>query len=364
MKKRVLHFITGLEVGGAETFLLRILPHLQKDVDNRVACLLGRGPIGKQLEAAGVPVTYLELRGVLDFGIISRYRQLIRTFKPDIQVNYLIHADIFGRIFGKLFGIPRILSSQRGSLENWEFLRSVDRLTSGLVDRYLFQTEAAYKEISQKLGLPRSKMTVIPNAINTELYSKPVDTAKLRQELGLTETQRVVLYVGRLRPGKGIEYLLKAFESIHSQQPNATLLIVGEGDHGPTLKGIIENYRSKAAIHFLGKRGDVRELLAISDIFVLPTLGEGMSNAIMEAMAAGIPIVTTDIPQNKELVAETALLVPIKDSSRIATAVNNLLSDPKQAKKLGEAAAERIATNFSIGAVQKKLHDLFLTVSP
>lgn len=156
-KKKILHLISGLEIGGAETQLLRILPELQKYHESRVCCVRGHGPIGKQLEEKGVPVHYLEFCGLLDLGVIYRFYKVIQEFQPDILATYLIHADLYGRVLGRLFGIKTIVSSKRGLLLQWEWLAFFDRLTKGLVTHYLVQTEKAKKEWMERLRLPNEK---------------------------------------------------------------------------------------------------------------------------------------------------------------------------------------------------------------
>ena len=135
-KKKILHLITGLEIGGAEMMLLKTLPRMQEDFDNRVCCIRGHGPIGKKLEKAGVPVYYLNLKNIFDLGIILRFKKIIKEFQPKILVTYLIHADLFGRIFGRIFGIKKITCSVRVKLVQWKYfpLLIIDGLTSFLVN--------------------------------------------------------------------------------------------------------------------------------------------------------------------------------------------------------------------------------------
>jgi hypothetical protein len=108
-KKKILHLISGLDIGGTETQLLRVLPELQIYHENYVCCVRGHGPIGKQLEKKGVPVQYLEFKNILDLGVIYRFYKSIEKIQPDILVTYLIHADLYGRVFGRLFGVKKIV---------------------------------------------------------------------------------------------------------------------------------------------------------------------------------------------------------------------------------------------------------------
>lgn len=369
-KKRILHLITGLEVGGAEMMLLKTLPQLQSSFDNCVCCIVGRGPMGKRLENVGIPVFYLDLRPISIFGSILCFRSIIKDFRPDILVTYLIHADLFGRIFGRLFGIKKIICNQRGKLLQWEFLRRVDYVTKSLVTKYIVQTKVAQRELMQKLRLPEERFIVIPNAIDTEEFNFEMDYGKKQAALSLKSDDMVITCVSKLRRGKGHEYLLEAFESLSLrgseataaiQSPHLKLLIVGDGEQKEKLFKQVTSYTSKSNILFLGNRSDIKEILKISDIFVLATEGEGMSNAIMEAMASGLTVITTDIPENRELVEHerTGILVPTEDSSSLAKAIEDLLGDGQRRKNLGENSKRNISKNFGAEIVVSKLTGFF-----
>lgn len=364
MKKRILHLITGLEIGGAEMMLLKTLPKLQGDFDSRVCCIRGHGPMAEKLIEAGIPVYFLDLKHPLDLGIISRFRDIIREFRPDILVTYLIHADLFGRIFGRIFGIKKIICNQRGKLLQWEFLRFIDRATKFLVTKYIVQTEIAKQELMKKLCLPEEKFVVIPNAIDISEFNFEVDSAKKRAEIGIWSNDMIITCVSKLRRGKGHEYLLEAFESIFQRRQNTHLLIVGDGEKKDELTHQISTYQSKSHIHFLGNRDDVKELLKISNIFVLATEGEGMSNAIMEAMAAGIPIITTNTPENHALIKNgtTGILVPLKNSTVLTEAIEWLITDPAFRKHLGDTTHASVKDHFNLPVVIEKIRKFLETI--
>ena len=356
-KKKILHLITGLDVGGAEMMLLKTLPKIQTDFDNRVCCIMGHGPIGQKLKTAGIPVYYLDLKNIFDFSVILKFKKSVKNFQPDILVTYLIHADLFGRMLGKIFGIKKIVCSQRGSLLQWEYLRFFDRLTRFLVTKYIVQTETAKKDLMRKLRVAENKFVVIPNGIDTEGFNFEINVKDKKSELKINPKNINIICVSKLRDGKGHKYLLKAFEESYNKNKNVNLMLVGDGEKREKLLDQIENYESKNNIYFLGDRSDVKEILKISDIFILPTLGEGMSNAIMEAMASGLPIITTDIEVNKELIEnnKTGILIPIKNIHEISVSVEKLISDPNYANSLGMRAKEKIYSDFSIDIIDFKI---------
>lgn len=363
-KKKILHLITGLEIGGTEIMLLKTLPYLQSNFDNHVCCITGQGPIGKQLQESGVEVSYLNLKNILDISIIWRFRKIIREFQPDILVTYLIHADLFGRIFGRIFRIKKIICNQRGKLLQWEFLRIIDWSTKFLVTKYIVQTKTARQELMKTLRLPKEKFEIIPNLINIKEFDFDRERDTKRESLDLNPADIVITCVSKLRRGKGHEYLLKAFEELYAHHSNIRLLIVGDGEQKEKLLEQIEYYQSKSAISFLGNRDDVKEILSISDIFVLPTLGEGMSNALMEAMSTGIPVITTDLPENRELITngETGILIPTKDPSAIIKAIEGIINDEEQRSILRRNAKKSILENFDSEVIIDRLKKFYFSL--
>lgn len=356
-RKKILHFVSGLEVGGTETQLLRIVPLLQEDLDNRVCCFSGRGPIGKLLEEKGVKVYYLDFKGRRDVFVYWRFGQVLREYKPDILVTYLIHCDLIGRFLGRIFGVKKIVCSQRGSLLQWEFLRFFDRLTTFLVTKYLVQTEVAKLELSKKLAIPEDRFFTIPNGIDLNEYDFPLDQEKKKLELGIPIENNNIVCVSKLRRGKGHKYLLGAFENLYKERQDINLLIVGDGEKRNDLNDQIKDYRSKSNIYFLGDRNDVKEILRISDIFVLPTLGEGMSNALLEAMASRKAIITTDIPQNKEMLTDgiSAIFVPKNNSVKITDSLLLLISNTGLEKELANNAYTSADKVFSINTIKRRV---------
>jgi len=359
MKKKILHIITGLELGGAETNLSRIIPSLEKEFENRVCCLIGRGPKGKILENNKIPVYYLHIGNIFDFfnpRIIFGFRKIIKDFRPDVVETYLIHADIFGRIWGKIFGIKKIICNHRGSLLQWQWLSFVDKMTSFLVTKYVFQTPSAQKEISKRLNIAIKKTVVIPNVIDLKDFDFDIDKNKKTRELGIKDGNINIVSVSNLREGKGIKYLIEAFNDTFLRgYENINLIIVGDGDQEPILQNQADISESKDNIYFPGKRTDVLEILKICDIFILPTLYEGMSNAIMEAMASGLPIITTNIDVNRDLVKNSGILVPVADSQAICDNIIKLLEDPEERKRLGERALNEIKNNYSLDIISVKI---------
>lgn len=353
---KVLHLITGMAVGGAEKMLLKLVPRMEGAlVENRVCVIKGRGQLGAELEKTGIPVVYLDLKAAIDLSPVLRFKRLADEFNPDILVTYLIHADLFGRIFGRAFGIKKLVCYQRGSLLNWEFLRQFDRLTKALVTKYITQTETAKKELKAALRIDGRKIAVVGNAVDMRAFDFPMDTSAKKRSLGLNPGNKNIVCVGNLREGKGHQYLLDAFEELYLRHfSGVNLLVAGDGRKKQNLLALIRPFTSQANIHFLGNRDDIHEILRISDVFVLPTLYEGMSNAIMEAMASKVAVITTDIPVNAELAGDTAILVPVRNSVKLADAMEMLLRNDALRQDLAERAYHKISSEYSLDVIVQK----------
>jgi glycosyltransferase involved in cell wall biosynthesis len=197
---------------------------------------------------------------------------------------------------------------------------------------------------------------VIPNGIDVDFYNNLERDWNLRRGLGIEDNNFAIICVSNLHINKGHEYLLEAFENIYKENKNVKLLIVGDGNEKESLLKKSRNYQSKNDILFLGKRADIPRLLKISDIFVLPTLFEGMSNAIMEAMVSGLAVITTDIPENKCLIknSENGILVPIKNASVIKDALIQLIKNKDLRTIIASSAKNYAKKSFSIDIIIKK----------
>lgn len=347
--------------------LLRMLPLLSDKFEHHVITLRELGELAPQFVEKGIPVTTIRWNGFLD---IAGYRRLfaeVRQLAPDVTITYLFHADMVGRLFLQRSISAPVIPFLRTTYNHPKYLiaRLFEMATKHFVPRYLANSEAVKNFYISEIGVPAEKITVIPNGIDTDFFDSIASDPDLRKSLGIIPDDFVIVCVANLHPNKGHKYLLEAFEQIHVSPPiqvgqlqkGLKLLLIGNGTERENLARQVAGYRSKKNITFLGRRTDVPQLLKISDCFVLPTLFEGMSNAIMEAMASGLPVITTDIPENNELIenGKTGILVPMKDSPSLAKAIEDLLDDGQLRKNLGENSKRNISENFDTEIIVSKL---------
>lgn len=346
-KKRIIHIIQSLGNGGCENMLLRTLPLLDT-FDHTIITLKNPGDLAPKFIDAGVKVKTTRW---------PQLRKQVLLESPDIIITYLFHADMLGRIFLRMKNTP-VIPFLRTTYNHPKYLiaRILEWITKPLVNQYLANSVAVKDFYIKHIGVHPEKITVIPNGIDIEYFDSITPNPDLQKSLSIAPSDFVIICVANLHINKGHHYLLEAFEVCNLK--NAKLLIVGDGDEKENLLHQIENYQNKENIIFLGRRTDVPQLLRISNLFILPTLFEGQSNAIMEAMASGLPIITTDIPENQSLIKNniSGILVPTQDSKAITRAINTLIIDEGLSNTLGKGGKEFLEQNLSLKASVNSFH--------
>ncbi len=278
--------------------------------------------------------------------------RVIRREKIDIVHANLYAGETFGRLAAVLTGTP-VVTHKRGmpfkSRKPQNIL--VDLLLNLCSSRIIVVNHAIRRQLQRLHHLPAARFSVIYPGIDPALWSRPDAraVAALRRTLGL-DGKQVVTTVGRLRPIKGQRYLLEAVPQILRECPEARFLFVGHGVEEAVLRQQAGALGVDGATHFLGSRADVRELLAVSDVFVMPSLSEASPVALMEAAFCGVPSVATNVGGIPEIVreGETGLHVPPRDAGAIASAVVSLLSEPDRRLRMSKAAVERAHSTFDI----------------
>ncbi|MFA9261881.1 MAG: glycosyltransferase [Undibacterium sp.] len=355
-KKKVFHLIQSLGNGGCENMLLRTLP-LLSDFEHTIITLKEPGELAPKFLSAGIRVETIRSRQILHPAGILRLRKFILNTSPDIVITYLFHADFLGRL--ALLGttnatvIP-FLRTTYNHPRYW-IARLFEWLTKPLVRHYLANSEAVKDFYIRHIGVASERITVIPNGIDTAYFDQLAPDLELRAALSLSPDDFVIICVANLHPNKGHRFLLEAFESLRLEFPKTKLLLIGDGEERENIEAMTRALHSKDAIRLLGRRNDVPALLKLSDLFVLPTLFEGQSNAILEAMAADVPVITTDIPENRCIIKDsiTGLLVPKNDSAAIAGALRKLLSDTTFRKSLTDNAHDTIRDHHSLSSIRE-----------
>ena len=365
---RVLYLITELNVGGAERSLARLLAGLDRArFVPTVACLYGSdSPVADDIRALGIPVHDLVMRHKWRWDAFWRLYRLLRRERPAILHTFLFHANIPGRVVGRLAGAPIVISGERtmGMESRWRYF--LNRITQGLADRVVCVSQQVADFCVERVGIPRAKVVVIPNGVDLGSPGKwsRVGRTLLRREargaLGLPADRALVGAVARLDPVKRLDVLLRALALLE----DVPAVIVGYGPEEGRLKALAGQLGIADRVVFAGHQRDVRPWLAALDVFVLPSDWEGMSNALLEAMASRLPVVATATGGTPDVVldGQTGFLVPPGDAPALARAIDVFLQDPELRERMGRAGRRRVVEHFSVGQMVERTQALYASL--
>lgn len=361
---KVMLLTVGLDVGGTEAHVLELASRLAPGRYRVTVCgLKSGGSLAGELRARGIPVVTLGGRGKLDARVVVRFAGLVRRERPDVIHAFLFRANLLARVVGKLCRVPVVISSYH----ELELLRArryalLDRLTWHWSAAMSCCSDAVRAFILSRVGGDAARYVTLPFGVDPGRFREGPGTD--RRELGLPSEGPVIGTVCRLvEPTKGLSVLLQAFAELTGKpgQESCRLLIVGDGPARGQLECLASRLGIVRQVLFAGLRRDVPRLLPLLDVFVLPSLYEGFGIAILEAMAAGRPVVATAVGGVPEFVrsGETGLLVPPDDPAALARAIQEVLARPAWAATLARRARDSVRSRFAIDAVVRQHEDLY-----
>ena len=354
-KIRIALCITDLDLGGAERCLTQLALNIDRQRFEPVVYCLGPRPTREKasclspLEAAGIEVHCLDGRGIRQFlKVEGCLKRLLAAQSPQVIQTFLFHANILGRIAARRAGVKVVVSGIRVAERQKRWHLWLDRLTQSKVDRYVCVSRSVAEFSASEGGLPKEKLVVIPNGIALEPYAdcQPADLTALGIEAG----RRVVTFIGRLEPQKGVNWLIETAQAWLKQCPDGELLIVGEGPLEKSLKAACQATGIAQRVHFAGWRGDIPEILASSALLVLPSIWEGMPNVMLEAMASCRPVVAADVEGVRELLGPNwqQQTVSPGNTQAFVSKVVGFLQNPTAGTVLGEQNRRRVEENFTL----------------
>lgn len=350
---RILLLSTSMGMGGADQQLLSAAETLrERGWDARILSLTTLGPMGLQARTRGIPTDSLEMpRGVPDPRGMLRLARLIRSWRPQILHSHMVHANLMARLLRPLVPVPVLISTIH-SIQAGGRLRLLGyRWTDRLADCTTIVSEAAAERYVTAGAVSPDRLRVIPNGVDTARFRPlPEARAGMRRELGLSAAF-TWLAVGRFELAKDYPNMLAAFAAVVARRPDSVLLLVGRGSLQSQAEELVESLGLREQVRFLGVRRDVPELMSAADGYVLSSAWEGMPVVLLEAGAAGLPIVATAVGGNGEVVreGETGFVVPPRDSAALAAAMLRLAALPsEQRRALGDRGREHIETRYAL----------------
>lgn len=375
---KVLHIITRLIKGGAQENTLLTVLNLDKA---RYQTALVSGPsIGSEGEIETkarrlganltiIPELVREISPTADLKALWKLYRFIKKGKYDVVHTHSSKAGVVGRLAARLAGVSVIIHSPHshvfygyyGSLLSLVFVW-IEKILALFTDRIFTLTGIGKREHIQYRVGPPSKFTVVYSGVPLEPFlNVKLERNHKRQEFDLNEDDMVCIFVARLAPVKGHQYLVSAIPGVLEAVPYARFVLVGDGELREELEQQALSLGVKDSIVFTGLRDDVPELLAMSDLFVLSSINEGMGRVLVEAMAVGLPTVDTRVGGVPDVVVDgkTGFLVPPRDSNALANAIIRLLKDEDMRQRMGEAGRRRVDPAFGVEAMVSKIESVY-----
>jgi glycosyltransferase involved in cell wall biosynthesis len=368
--------VNSVEMGGVEEHVRQIATGLvarRASVTAVVPEESAIDPLADAVSAVGVAVERLTLAGGMfsgaGLGRLMRMVRLLRARRP-----HILHLHLVGwgggrwvQLAALLAGVPRVVCTIHVAPRERQGVkaRANRALASLAVARYIAVSQASRGQLVSNLGLAASSVAVIPNAVELQRFDAPAGPARatIRARWGIPPDAPVVGSLARLSEQKGLRYLIAAMPAVLAEHPGAYAMVVGEGSLRDDLEAQARELGVDERVLLVGYHANTVEHLRAMDLFVLPSLYEGMPLAILEAMGAGLPVVATAVDGTPEAVldGETGLLVPSADSAALTAAINGLLSDRERASRMGKAGRAR-AESLSETALLDRLERVYRDV--
>lgn len=361
----VLHVLDALLRGGAERLAVELASRTDRERFDPAVATFRQEAFAEELAAAGRTVHVVPKRRAFDVGLLLRLRRLLRRERVALVHAHDLQSATYGTLAAKLCRVPVVLTCHGlGIFRQPRSPKLMPRLARW-ADRVVFVGHWLQRVAAEELGVrPRHPM-VIHNGVDVSAFSPGEPDPELLAELAVEPGAPVVGSVGNLRQVKDYPTLIRAFARARAAVPKALLVLVGDGAERPALEALARELGLAAAVRFAGARTDVARLLRLFSVFALSSRTEGISVALLEAMAAGLPAVATRTGGNPEVLVDghTGSLVPVGGHEALGDALAALLTDPARRGDWGRAARERVETEFSLTRMVHQYESLYDTLA-
>jgi glycosyltransferase involved in cell wall biosynthesis len=354
----VVHLITGLNIGGSEMMLKKLVlsrrVHNFKDV---IICLGNEGPIGLQLEQNGVKVHYLGLEKYSQIlsATINLYG-LLKKYKPTVLQTWLYHSDLLGGLVGRLIGIKVVWNIRQTRFTSNKpvitiFVMRICAVLSHFLPNVIVCAANSSMHTHVRYGYCKNKMKVIPNGFEFQKSLSKVTVKNLRLYHGVQKNDILIGTIGRYHVDKGYSIFLDACKIVSLNNPRAKFIMVGKNldANNIFLLKMIRRMNLLDKFILIGETNNVNNYLSILDVFCLPSISEGFSNVLGEAMLKGLACVVTDVGDSKEIVGESGFVCEVNNPYSLANSILEILSSSQEKRtKMGLCAMRRIIDNYML----------------
>ena len=365
---RVFRVYSRMEVGGIEKRILDLLPRMDTRRFEMGLILIKRGgPLADEVRELGLPVHLLRCHGHHPrWNSTRRLTRFLARLAPDILHSHTIEPSLYATLAGRRAGIPVVIANYH-NMDSIPLPKQIrmERRQSAMRDATIHVSRKVHEDYLHRVEPLLDNGVVIYNGVDIERFRRTPRRSeaseRLRRKWGLDSASAIVLCVARLHRNKDHGLLIRALKSIRPRFPDLRLLLAGSGPEEANLREHLVSTGDDAWVTLLGDRRDMAEIYALADLHVLASIKEGFSNVVLEAMAAGLPQVLSDVGGNREAIGESgaAEIIPTRESRVLAAAVEDLLSQPEKRRRMSEAALGRVK-KFTVDAQVRALESLYL----
>jgi glycosyltransferase involved in cell wall biosynthesis len=355
---KVMHVVLSLDVGGLERIVLDLVRRGQElGQEVCVTCVASRGCLAPQVEALGTPVYCLDKGPGLRVRTVRRMSEVLRDFGPHVVHTHQIGALLYAGWAARRLGVPAVVHTEhinniKKAKSRLRRLRTAMHLYLGAryADRFFCVSEDIAAQVIGYRLVAQRKVQVVLNGIDTRRFANPSAAGELRGSLGIPADAPVIGTVGRLNEVKRQDLLIEAFADVRREIPGAHLLLVGDGPARPDLETLTGRLGLQASVHFAGYQAEPERFLKTMTIFALPSRMEGTPLVVLEAWAAGLPVVATRVGGVPRMIADgqNGLLVDEGKQASLAAALLRLLRDPEQRRRIAAAGQQTVAARYSL----------------
>ena len=368
---KVVHIIGGGEFGGAERHIINLAGALNPQMVEVTVCCLFSDPFVGMAVQAGINAFDVTMRNRTDLSVVGKLASIIRKNNFDIVHTHGVRANLLGRLAARQANKKPVVTTVHSLLERdypGFFRRQLNSITERATRGWTDQFIAVSQGLKAKLiagGVPADRVTVIYNGIVVEDFSPSTKTAGVRAMLGYGPAVLLVGIVARLHPVKGHQYFLEAARIVLEQRPEVRFVVVGEGPQRPALEEMAGQLGIAGQVAFTGFVSEVRSVMADLDLLVISSLWEGFGLTAVEAMALGIPVVSTEVGGLPEVVlhGETGLLAPPANSAALAKHIIWMLEHPQAAAEMAKKASQAVGEKFTAQVMARRTEELYRRVA-